>query len=297
MKPTAAATHRLKIEGLCASVDGKAILNGVDIEVGSGEVHVVMGPNGSGKSTLANVVMGHPAYEVTAGTVQLDDADLLGLPTWQRAQAGVFLAMQHPTEVPGVSTARALSEALSGRAASYDNGDSSAGAASYDNGDSSDGADSEARIRTQLQAEAATVGLKAELIERPLNVDMSGGEKKRNETVQLAVLQPRIAILDELDSGLDIDALRACANRVEELSNQGMGVLAITHFDRVLQHLHPDRIHVIIDGQIVDSGGPELAAKLEAEGYAPYIKSEPAGGVAVSIGGSLGASLDEQLGI
>ena len=267
------ATHTLRIEGLHASAGDTEILRGVDLEVSSGRVHAVMGPNGSGKSTLAHVVMGRPGYEVTAGSVTLDGVDVLSLAPWERAQAGLFLAMQHPTEVPGVSAAQALAEALALR----DGG----------NGASADHLE---QTRQMLQAEATAVGLKTELVERPLNVDMSGGEKKRNETVQLAVLQPRIAILDEIDSGLDIDALRACANRIEALTEAGLGVLAITHFTRVLEYLRPDEVHVIVDGRIVDSGGPDLADALEADGYAPYLPDEPDAGVAVSIGG-LGSAL------
>lgn len=272
------STHTLRIEGLCASAGGQGILQGVNLEVSSGRVHAVMGPNGSGKSTLAHVVMGRPGYEVTGGSVTLDGVDVLSLAPWERAQAGLFLAMQHPTEVPGVSAAQALAEALALRA-----------------GDDSPSAEHLERTRGLLEAEAAAVGLKAELVARPLNVDMSGGEKKRNETVQLAVLQPRIAILDEIDSGLDIDALRACANRIEALTEAGLGVLAITHFTRVLEYLRPDEVHVIVDGRIVDSGGPELADALEKDGYAPYLREEPEAGVAVSIGG-LGSPLAAQAG-
>lgn len=270
---SANSAHTLRIEGLHASAGDTEILRGVDLEVSSGRVHAVMGPNGSGKSTLAHVVMGRPGYEVTAGSVTLDGVDVLSLAPWERAQAGLFLAMQHPTEVPGVSAAQALAEALALRA-----------------GDDGPSDDQLERTRSLLEAEAAAVGLKAELVARPLNVDMSGGEKKRNETVQLAVLQPRIAILDEIDSGLDIDALRACANRIEALTEAGLGVLAITHFTRVLEYLRPDEVHVIVDGRIVDSGGPALAEALEADGYAPYLPEVPDAGVAVSIGG-LGSTL------
>ncbi len=268
----APTSHTLRIEGLHATAGGAEILRGVNLEVSSGRVHAVMGPNGSGKSTLAHVVMGRPGYEVTAGSVTLNGDDVLGLAPWQRAQAGLFLAMQHPTEVPGVSAAQALAEALALR-------------------DSSNGVDADhlERTRRRLQAEAVAVGLKTDLVERPLNVDMSGGERKRNETVQLAVLRPRIAVLDEIDSGLDIDAVRACASRIEALTDDGLGVLAITHFTRVLEYLRPDEVHVIVDGRIVDSGGPELAEALEADGYAPYLPAEPASGVAVSIGGRSGA--------
>ena len=272
------STYTLRIEGLYASAGGQEILRGINLEVSSGRVHAIMGPNGSGKSTLAHVVMGRPGYEVTAGSVTLNDVDMLSLAPWERAQAGLFLAMQHPTEVPGVSAAQALGEAFAYRAELA--GNDAAG----------DGASNGHDVSDRLMAEAAAVGLKAELVARPLNVDMSGGEKKRNETVQLAVLEPRIAILDELDSGLDIDALRACANRIEALTNAGLGVLAITHFSRVLQYLRPDEVHVIVDGQFVDSGGPELADALEADGYARYLPEAPEAGIAVSIGGIGGLS-------
>ena len=266
-----AGGHTLRIEGLHASAGGQEILRGIDLEVSSGRVHAVMGPNGSGKSTLAHVVMGRPGYEVTAGSVTFDGQDLLALAPWERAHAGLYLAMQHPTEVPGVSAARALGEAFAHRAALKGNGPAT---------------DPDVpRARAMLEAEAAAVGLKAELVARPLNVDMSGGEKKRNETVQLAVLAPHIAILDELDSGLDIDALRACASRIEKLTETGLGVLAITHFTRLLEYLCPDEVHVIVDGRIVDSGGPELADALEADGYARYLPEAPKSGVSVLIGG------------
>src|SRR3954471_17415485 len=176
----------LRIEGLRASVDGKDILRGLDLVVRSGEVHAVMGPNGSGKSTLSHVLMGKPGYTVTGGTVTLDGVDLLALSTWERAQAGLFLAMQYPVEVPGVSVDDLLTEALAAR-----------------------GRDASG-VHAEVAAEAERIGLATRLLTRPVNVDLSGGEKKRNETVQLAVLRPRFAVLDELDSGLDVDALRAC---------------------------------------------------------------------------------------
>jgi Fe-S cluster assembly ATP-binding protein len=209
-----------------------------------------MGPNGSGKSTLSHVLMGRPGYTVTGGRVTLDGVDLLGLATWERAQAGLFLAMQHPIEVPGVRLADALAESLyaAGRSTGVD---PAAG---------------------RLAAtEAGRVGLSAALLDRPLNVDLSGGEAKRNETVQLGVLRPRIAILDEIDSGLDVDALRAVSARVEAATTEsGLGVLAITHFVRLLTVLHADRVHVLSKGVIVTSGGPELAEELEHTGYAGW---------------------------
>lgn len=251
----------LSVKGLEASAGGQEILRGIDLEVSSGEVHAVMGPNGSGKSTLSHVIMGRPGYEVTAGSVTLDGVDLLALAPWQRAHAGMFLAMQYPTEVPGVSLRETLALAVSSR------GESPAG------------------VVAQLAAEAASIGLRADLLDRPLNVDLSGGEKKRNETAQLAVLKPKIAVLDELDSGLDLDALRDCAQRIERMTDEGLGVLAITHYHRLLDYLPPDRVHVLVDGRIVDSGGAELAAALESTGYAAYQTGSDTGGVTVSIGG------------
>ena len=262
----------LSIVGLEASAGGQPVLNGIDLEVSSGEVHAVMGPNGSGKSTLSHVIMGRPGYEVTAGTVTLDGVDVLALAPWQRAHLGLFLAMQYPTEVPGVSLRETLSLAVASRGESAED------------------------VVAQLAKEATSIGLRAELLDRPLNVDLSGGEKKRNETAQLAVLQPSIAILDELDSGLDIDALRECAQRIESLTDAGLGVLAITHYHRLLDYLPPDRVHVLVDGRIVDSGGPELASLLESTGYGAYQTGDDDGaGVSVAIGGlgsGLGAAED-----
>jgi Fe-S cluster assembly ATP-binding protein len=249
----------LRIEGLRASVNGKEILRGVDVTVRSGEVHAVMGPNGSGKSTLSNVLMGKAGYEVTGGSVTLDGVDLLALPTWRRAQAGLYLAMQYPTEVPGVRTVDVLEEAFV--AAGRDR----AGAASL------------------LREEAERIGFPADTLSRPLNVDLSGGEKKRNETVQLGALRPRIAILDEIDSGLDIDALRAVSRRIELATTEGfdggepLGVLAITHYSRLLEELHPDVVHIFGRGQILESGGPEVAARLEETGYGAWVEEEADG--------------------
>jgi len=259
----------LRIEGLEASVEGRTILHGIDLEISSGEVHAVMGPNGSGKSTLSYVIMGHPGYQVTGGSIRLDDVDLLALAPWQRAQAGLFLAMQYPTEVPGVSLIDTLNLALASRSRDT------------------------AGLVGRLADEASQIGLRPELLDRPLNVDLSGGEKKRNETAQLAVLEPTMAILDELDSGLDIDALRDCAERIEGLTDSGLGVLAITHYHRLLDYLRPDQVHVLVDGRIVESGGPELAVTLEESGYGAYQRGSDQGGVAVSIGGlGFGSSTD-----
>ncbi|MDP9442045.1 MAG: Fe-S cluster assembly ATPase SufC [Actinomycetota bacterium] len=245
----------LVISGLRAGVAGREILRGIDLTVRSGEVHAVMGPNGSGKSTLSHVVMGRPGYEVLAGSVTLDGTELLGLPTWKRAHAGLFLAMQYPTEVPGVSLFETLEEA--------------AVAAGRD----------PAEVVARARGEAERIGFNERFLIRPLNVDMSGGERKRNEALQLGVLQPKIAILDEIDSGLDVDALRAVSRRVEAATTEtGLGVLAITHYTRLLLELRPDVVHVLSRGRIVRTGGPELADELEETGYAPYVDQagEPA---------------------
>jgi Fe-S cluster assembly ATP-binding protein len=248
----------LVISGLRAGVAGRTIINGIDLVVRSGEVHAVMGPNGSGKSTLSHVLMGKPGYDVTEGSVTLDGVELLGLPTWKRAQAGLFLAMQYPIEVPGVQLTEMLEEALV--------------AAGRPTGD----------LRDRISAEAERIGFDERFLDRPLNVDLSGGEKKRNETLQLGVLRPKIAVLDEIDSGLDVDALRAVSRRVEAATNeQGpgsdrLGVLAITHYSRLLHELRPDHIHVLSKGRIAASGGPELAAELEKTGYAGYAEEDAA---------------------
>jgi Fe-S cluster assembly ATP-binding protein len=238
----------LVVRGLRAGVAGREILRGIDLTVRSGEVHAVMGPNGSGKSTLSHVLMGRPGYEVLDGSVTLDGVELLGLPAWQRAAAGLFLAMQYPTEVPGVAVETLLTEALA-----------AAGKGGSD-------------VRARMVAEAERIGFDERFLSRPLNVDLSGGEKKRNETLQLAVLEPRIAILDEIDSGLDIDALRAVSRRVEGLTNEsGLGVLAITHYRRLLAELRADVVHILVRGRLVASGGPELVDELEVSGYAAYL--------------------------
>ena len=238
----------LKIEGLCAEVAGKEILRGINLTVNSGEVHAIMGPNGAGKSTLSAVIMGKPRYTVTAGSVTLDGVDILALPTWKRATAGLHLVMQYPTEVPGVHVDEMLTEALSARGRSS------------------------ADLASRISSEAGRINFDAELVSRALNVDLSGGEKKRNETLQLGVLEPKIAILDELDSGLDIDALRDCARRVEAATHENnLGVLAITHYVRLLEELKPDVVHILAAGRIVKTAGPELADELERDGYAAFV--------------------------
>ncbi len=241
----------LEIRNLHATVGGNEILRGIDLTISSGEVHAVMGPNGAGKSTLSAVIMGRAGYEVTDGSVTLDGVDILALPTWQRATAGLHLVMQYPTEVPGVMLDDVLGEALTSRGRDAD------------------------ELGDVLRAEAERINFEPRFLDRALNVDLSGGEKKRNETLQLAVLKPKIGILDELDSGLDIDALRDCSRRVEDLSNEDdMGVLAITHYSRLLTELKPDRVHILVKGQIVTSGGPELADTVDTDGYAAFVPVE-----------------------
>ena len=250
---------KLVIEGLRAAVDGREIISGVDLEVASGEVHAVMGPNGSGKSTLARVIAGHPDYEVLGGSVRIGETELLGLPAWKRAEAGLFLAMQHPIEVPGVS----LDEVLTESVCTTSNADV---------------------IASRMMKEAGRILFDTKLLQRPLNVDLSGGEHKRNEALQLCVLEPKFAIIDELDSGLDVDALRMVSRRIEEATEQDeeateqdkLGVVAITHYSRLFEQLRPDAVHVFAGGRIQESGGPELADTLEAEGYERWADAQPA---------------------
>jgi len=236
----------LVVRDLHAAVDGFEILRGVDLEIRSGEVHALMGPNGSGKSTLAHVLMGRPEYDVTAGSVTIDGVELLGLPTWRRAAHGLFLAMQYPVEVPGVTVGDLVTAAVAARG----NGE-----APVD-------------MSVTLGEEATRLEIADEFLTRGVNTEFSGGEQKRMETLQLAVLKPAFAVLDEVDSGLDVDALRDVARRIEAMTSEdGLGVLAITHYARLLTELQPDRVHIIMGGRVVRSGGPELAQQLEQTGY------------------------------
>ena len=239
--------YTLEIRNLHANAGDTQILNGINLTVRSGEVHAVMGPNGAGKSTLSAAIMGKPGYTVTEGSIMLNGSDIVAMPTWQRALAGLHLVMQYPTEIPGVGIDELLSEALTER-----------------------GLDP-AKLTARIAGEATRIGLDEALIHRAVNVDFSGGEKKRNETLQLAVLEPRIVVLDELDSGLDIDALRYCARRVEDLTNErNLGVLVITHYSRIFADLKPNFVHILAKGRIVASGGPELADQLERDGYEAF---------------------------
>jgi Fe-S cluster assembly ATP-binding protein len=240
----------LEIKDLKAGIDGKQILNGLDLSIRPGEVHAIMGPNGSGKSTLANVLAGRPRYEVTGGTVRFEGKDLLALPAEERAREGVFLAMQYPVEIPGVNNIYFLKAALN--AMRKHRGEEELDAMEF----------------LQLAREKMkVVELDESFMNRGVNEGFSGGEKKRNEIFQMAVLDPKLAVLDETDSGLDIDALRVVANGVNTLRSEAHSVLVITHYQRLLKYLVPDYVHVLANGRIVKSGGKELAEELEQKGY------------------------------
>ena len=250
---TAVATGVLEISGLHASVEGKEILRGVDLTVSQGEVHALMGPNGSGKSTLAYTLMGHPKYEVTGGPVRYRDQDVLGLPPEQRAKLGLFLSFQYPTAIPGVKMhdfLRAATRALKGDELPP------------------------REFRRMMGEQMERLKMDPSFATRYVNDGFSGGEKKRAEILQLGVLRPEIAILDETDSGLDIDALRTVAEGVEALRGPELGVLLITHYQRILNYITPDFVHVMYQGRIIKSGGADLAVEIEAKGY-DWLISEP----------------------
>jgi len=242
----------LEISNLHATVAGKPILNGISLAVPAGEVHAIMGPNGSGKSTLGYVLSGRPGYEVTEGSVTFAGADLLALEPHERAAAGLFLGFQYPVEIPGVSSLQFLRESLNSQRRSRGESDLTGG-----------------EFIKLAREQAALLGMDSEMLKRPVNVGFSGGEKKRAEMVQMGIMNPKFAVLDETDSGLDIDALRAVGagiNRIMRAPEKG--VLLITHYQRLLDYVTPDKVHVLTQGRIVRSGGPELALELEREGYA-----------------------------
>ncbi|MBP1995883.1 Fe-S cluster assembly ATPase SufC [Paenibacillus eucommiae] len=245
---------KFTIDGLKANVEGKEILKGVSLEIKGGEVHAVMGPNGTGKSTLASALMGHPKYEVTEGSVILNDEDVLDMAVDERARAGLFLAMQYPSEITGVTNADFLRSAINAR-----------------RGEGNE--ISLIRFIRQMEAKMKDLEMNAEFMHRYLNEGFSGGEKKRNEILQMLLLEPKLCILDEIDSGLDIDALRIVAEGVNALRSEDRGFLIITHYQRLLNYIQPDFVHVMMQGRIVKSGGPELSQRLEAEGY-DWIKEE-----------------------
>ena len=239
----------LDIRGLHATVEDKEILKGIDLRVQQGQVHALMGPNGSGKSTLAYTLMGHPKYHVTSGQVTFDGQDLLSLTADARARLGLFLCFQYPTPIPGVTTVNFLRAALRAQ-----------------------GKEMPAReFLNRLSSEMAELKIDESFRQRYINEGFSGGEKKRSEILQLAMLRPRLAILDETDSGLDVDALRTVAEGVTRLAGPDMGVLVITHYPRILEYLQPDVVHVLHDGRVVTSGGAELAQRIEREGYEPIL--------------------------
>jgi len=242
----------LAVKNLQATVADKPILNGVSLHLPAGEVHAIMGPNGSGKSTLAYVLAGRPGYEVSEGSASFDDRDLLAMEPHERAAAGLFLGFQYPVEIPGISYLQFLRESLNSQRRARGESELSAG-----------------EFIKLAREQAALLGMDAEMLKRPVNVGFSGGEKKRAEMVQMGIMQPRFAVLDETDSGLDIDALKAVGagiNRIMRAPDKG--VLLITHYQRLLDYVEPDRVHVMLDGRIERSGGPDLARELEREGYA-----------------------------
>lgn len=241
----------LDIQDLHVSVEGKPILDGISLRIEPGEVHAIMGPNGSGKSTLSHVLSGREGYEVTAGKIDYLGRNLLELEIEERAHAGVFLAMQYPVELPGVNNTQFLRTALNAHRAAH--GEPPLDAVAF---------------MKQLREHMVKLQLDDKLLKRDVNSGFSGGEKKRNEILQMAILQPRLAILDETDSGLDIDALRIVADGVNALRSPKRSMLVITHYQRLLEYIRPDRVHVLAKGRIIRSGGPELALELEKRGYA-----------------------------
>ncbi len=261
----------LVIKNLHVNVEGQEILKGVNLEVGKGEVHAIMGPNGSGKSTLANTLMGHPAYEVTEGEVWFKGQNIVGLPPDERSRMGLFLAFQYPSTIPGVSVANFLRTAVNAR---YQQPQPSNG----------DGQGEAARglpmreFRKLLKERMAMLQMDPSFARRYLNEGFSGGEKKRMEILQMAMLQPEIAILDETDSGLDIDALRIVSEGVNQLLGPDLGVLVITHYQRILDYIKPQYVHILVEGRIVKSGGPDLALTLEELGY-DWVREELAEGL------------------
>jgi len=242
------------IRGLKATVQEKEILKGVDLHIRGGEVHAIMGPNGTGKSTLASVLMGHPAYEVTEGTVTFNGENVLEMEIDERARAGMFLAMQYPSEITGVTNADFLRSAINAR-----------------RGEGNE--ISLIKFIRQMEAKMQELEIDPQFMHRYLNEGFSGGEKKRNEILQMKMLEPKLCILDEIDSGLDIDALKIVANAVNDMRSEDRAFLIITHYQRLLNYIKPDFVHVMMQGRIVKSGGPELAQKLENEGY-DWIKEE-----------------------
>ena len=246
----------LEIEGLQVEVGGKPILKGIDLVIEPGEVHAIMGPNGSGKSTLSYVLAGREGYEVTGGSIRFDGRDLLEMEADERAVAGIFLAFQYPVELPGVAGMTFLKEAVNARRKAAGEGDIDAMA-----------------FLKLVRAKAKTLSITDEMLKRAVNVGFSGGEKKRNEILQMAVLEPKLCVLDETDSGLDIDALKTVSDGVNALRDPGRSMLVITHYQRLLNHIEPDKVHVLAGGRIRRTGGKELALELEQKGYADFVEA------------------------
>ncbi|PSL44430.1 iron-regulated ABC transporter ATPase subunit SufC [Salsuginibacillus halophilus] len=248
------AGSTLKIENLYVEIEGTEIIKGFSLEINSGEIHAIMGPNGTGKSTLASAIMGHPKYEITAGTVHLDGEDVLEMEVDERARAGMFLAMQYPSEISGVTNADFMRSAIN---------------AGREEGDEI----SLMKFIRKMESQMDTLEMDPAFSQRYLNEGFSGGEKKRNEILQLMMMEPKIAILDEVDSGLDIDALKVVSNGINDLRGENFGCLIITHYQRLLDYITPDHVHVMMQGRIVKSGDAQLAQRLENEGY-DWIKEE-----------------------
>lgn len=238
----------LVIKDLHVSIEDKEILKGVNLTINTNEIHAIMGPNGTGKSTLASAIMGHPKYEVTHGTIEIDGENVLEMEVDERAKAGLFLAMQYPSEISGVTNADFIRSAINAR---------------REEGDEI----SLMKFIRELDKTMDFLEMDQDMAQRYLNEGFSGGEKKRNEILQLMMIKPTFAILDEIDSGLDIDALKVVAKGINEMRGEGFGCLAITHYQRLLNYITPDQVHVMMQGRVVKSGGPELAQRLEAEGY------------------------------
>ena len=253
------STPMFEVENLHVSIEDKEILRGVDLTVNAGEIHALMGPNGSGKSTLANVIAGHPAYEVTEGSIRYRGEDILEWEPDVRAQKGIFLAFQYPTVIPGVSMANFLRMAvMNTRNARFEDAAANGGHAEKM---------TPREFRRLMKEKMSLLKMDGSFATRYLNEGFSGGEKKRAEILQMALLEPTMAVLDETDSGLDIDALRVVSEGVNALANESMGVLLITHYQRLLNHIKPQYVHIMMNGRIVQQGGPELAHELEAKGY------------------------------
>jgi len=249
----------IDIKNLSAEIEGKEILKGLNLKIGNGEVHAIMGPNGAGKSTLSYVLAGRDGYEVTGGSAELDGENILDMDVDERAAAGLFLAFQYPVEIPGVQMTTFLKTALN--AVRKARGEEELDAIG---------------LLKLMKSKCAELGISDEMMKRAVNVGFSGGEKKRNEVLQMAMLEPKFAVLDETDSGLDIDALRIVADGVNALREKDRSFLVITHYQRLLDYIKPDYVHVLANGKIVKSGGPELALELEEKGYAEFVNKEAA---------------------